>query len=40
MKAVFDMYHFYETNGIEIMNPHMRFSIDQNDKTVKTGLLL
>ena len=34
-EGIFDMYHFYETNGIEIMNPHMRFSIDQNDKTVK-----
>ena len=34
-EGLFDMYHFYETNGIEIMNPHMRFSIDQNDKTVK-----
>ena len=34
-EGIFDMYHFYETNGIEIMNHHMRFSIDQNDKTVK-----
>lgn len=33
-EKVIEMYHYYEINGIEVSEPHMKFFFDPGDKTV------